>query len=337
GYDYYELKDRLSESGYFDENIANPFYIYYEAVKGTVTAEDNKEYRFKTDYVSSQGENIHVLGHSLTDMPLAIIYDKESIFKNGSIISAQPQSFNGISAGGMPELKLKVIIPDDNTEDMSYRGYFSVYMTNEMIDEYEQKLKESCPDYMAKVAEREIFLMTKNPDDFDRAKEFIESVIPEGAAMRDLKSEISEFDYLFRLIRLMAAAIVIVFALIAVSNIFNITVSGISESRRSYGLLRAVGMTDRQLEKTAAVQTFLPIIYASVITLILTAAAVIIIAVITGEPIIEKTLEFTEPHKALIRVIIASAAAFSVAALAAYFPLMRIEKSTVSDSVRFEA
>ena len=236
----------------------------------------------------------------------------------------------------MPEFEFMVIIPDEEPAHLQ-NGFIRIYMVNEQIDEYEQKLRESCPDYMAKVGERDIYLMVRNTDDFDKAKEFIQSVIPEGATIYDLKSEISEYDYMFRFIRLMAAAIVIVFALIAVSNIFNITVSGISESRRSYGLLRAVGMTDRQLEKTAAVQTFLPIIYASVITLILTAAAVMIIALNMGDPIdIEKALAFTEPHKALIRVIIASAAAFSVAALAAYFPLMRIEKSTVSDSVRFE-
>ena len=85
-------------------------------------------------------------------------------------------------------------------------------------------------------------------------------------------------------------------------------------------------------------QTFLPIISASLITLILTAAAVVVISVKLGDQTnIEKALAFTEPHKSLIRVIIASASAFAIAALAAYFPLMRIEKSTVSDSVRFEA
>ncbi len=337
GYDYYELKDRLTESGYFDDYDINPFWIYYDSVKGTVTAEDSKEYRFKSEYMGSRSAEINISGHYLTDMPLALIYEKDWGFANGSIISAQPKAYNGISAEGMPELQFRVVIPDDDPEDRSDRGYIGICMTSEMIDEYERELRESCPDYMEKAGERFIYLQVRNTDEFDKAKKFIETILPEGAAMHDLKSDINGYDYMFRFIRLMAAAVVIVFALIAVSNIFNITVSGISESRQSYGLLRAVGMTDSQLEKTAAVQTFLPIIYASVITLILTAAAVIIIAVITvGSPDIKQAMAFTEPHKALIRVIIASAAAFAVAALAAYFPLMRIEKSTVSDSVRFE-
>lgn len=332
GYDYYELKDRLSESGYFEEDFVDPLYLYFDAIKGTITAEvGNTEYRFKTDYVGSEKDRFTVVsGYTLdrSEYPVAVIHDKTLGFENGSIFTAQPKSFKGISAEGMPEFEFMAVYPDEETNQIDYDGYFRIYMYNEMIDNYEQKLRETCPDYMAKVGERYIYLMVRNTDDFDRAKEFIESIIPEGASLRDLKSEISEYDYMFRFIRLMAAAIVIVFALIAISNIFNITVSGISESRQSYGLLRAVGMTDRQLEKTAAVQTFLPIIYASVITLILTAAAVIIIAVITvGSPDIKQVMAFTEPHTALIRVIIASAAAFAVAALAAYFPLMRIEKS----------
>lgn len=341
GNDYYELKDIFSESGYFEEQGVFPLFIYFNTIKGTFKADgDNTEYRFKADAVGSEINNNLVSEYSLADkhIPIAVIYDRTLGFEDGSIFTAYPESFNSITADGMPEFEFMVVIPDEVPDHIQNEGFIRISMFDEIIFEYEQKLRESCPDYMAKIADREIYLRVSNADDYDKAKEYIQSVIPEGVTMRDLKSEISSPNYLFRLIRLMAAAVVIVFALIAVSNIFNITVSGISESRRSYGLLRAVGMTDRQLEKTAAVQTFLPIIYASVITLILTAAAVIIIAVITvGSPDIKQVMAFTEPHTALIRVIIASAAAFAVAALAAYFPLMRIEKSTVSDSVRFEA
>lgn len=341
GNDYYELKDIFSESGYFEEQGVFPLFIYFNTIKGTFKADgDNTEYRFKADAVGSEINNNLVSEYSLADkhIPIAVIYDRTLGFEDGSIFTAYPESFNSITADGMPEFEFMVVIPDEVPDHIQNEGFIRISMFDEIIFEYEQKLRESCPDYMAKIADREIYLRVSNADDYDKAKEYIQSVIPEGATMRDLKSEISSPNYLFRLIRLMAAAVVIVFALIAVSNIFNITVSGISESRRSYGLLRAVGMTDRQLEKTAAVQTFLPIIYASVITLILTAAAVMIIAVNMGDPIdIEKALAFTEPHKALIRVIISSVAAFVIAALAAYFPLMRIEKSTVSDSVRFEA
>ncbi|MDE6592699.1 MAG: ABC transporter permease [Oscillospiraceae bacterium] len=58
-------------------------------------------------------------------------------------------------------------------------------------------------------------------------------------------------------------------ALIAFANAINVTMSGILENRRGFALMRAAGMTDRQLESSALRQAAEPVIWAAVISFVL--------------------------------------------------------------------
>ncbi len=74
--------------------------------------------------------------------------------------------------------------------------------------------------------------------------------------------------------RVIGTILTVTAALIAFANAVNVTMSGILENRRGFALMRAAGMTDKQLESSALRQAAEPVIWAAVIAFVLTSVMV---------------------------------------------------------------
>lgn len=221
----------------------------------------------------------------------------------------------------------------------------NMYVPEEIITEYKQRLEAVYPGF----AERRTFghlpLVLTDTGKYAQALDWLEKNAGEYYYKSYYDGNLSAYTTL-RVTTVIGYAVVIVAALIAVSNIVNITVSGITENKQGFALLRAAGMTDRQLEKTAAIQSLIPAGAAALAALVISAAAIILVC----DNIVTAIADITELYAfdfsfvwfspdiwyAVRQYIIAAVCAGAVSLISGIGPVKEIESLTVAEAVKVE-
>ncbi len=142
---------------------------------------------------------------------------------------------------------------------------------------------------------------------------------------------------LLETVKVVGYFIVAVISMIAAVNIVNIISANVLNRTSEFAMLRACGMSGRQLHLLILREGLMYAFKAGVISLILTELTVFLVQIpfkthfhdLTMEDM-GVTLSYTAP---MGYILIAAAAAFIIAAAASYFPARRIIKSPIVDSV----
>ncbi len=272
--------------------------------------------------------------------------DREDLpaFENGQALEMNLRMFDhhfkmntDVTGKELPLLKCNAFVPqiDMGTE------WQNVYITEEMFHNYVDYCIEEYPEYFNVRFTGGMVLYLIDENCHDKAAEWLES---KGITFIDYYGNAYSEAAAASILKIISGAIIIVAALIALSNIVNITVSGINENRKGFALLRAAGMTDRQLEKTAALHLLVPVAAASVLSLALTIIfAFIVSRTVTGTLGVNE--EYLNEMKAAgIRTVlygslikhylIAAASAFAAAFLASVFTVKEIEEIPAAEAVK---
>lgn len=252
----------------------------------------------------------------------------------GEKISIVPDKIEDVHIDGLPVIE---IIPSNSgTVYSDESDIVTIILPNEVLDNYEQKAAEKCPGYEDTEMYNYISMRDNDFSAHEENMEFISQLTDDRYYVDDImeNEELHVYSRISELIRLIGTAAAVVSALIAVSNIINITVSGINESRKSYALLRAAGMTDAQLEKAVMAQVFFPIKVASAVTLLFVLAAIGIAKLGLFVPDVLKTSEVAVPQYALMYYAAAVIGTFAVSLISALASVREIEEMNVADAVR---
>lgn len=143
------------------------------------------------------------------------------------------------------------------------------------------------------------------------------------------------------LLSLIAAAgyfLIVVFSLIAAVNVANIISTNVLNRSSELGVLRACGMSDKQLYSLVRTESMMYALLAAICSVIVTVVIILGIQIpfkyklgYLSESDLIVDLSCTAP---LVYTAIAAVAAFVVAVASSYFPARRIIKSSVVEAVR---
>lgn len=143
---------------------------------------------------------------------------------------------------------------------------------------------------------------------------------------------------LLRMVRLLGYFVIALISVIALINIANIISSNVLGRTSEFAMLRACGMTDKQMKSLILRESMLYALTASIISLALTVLAIAVIRLPFMMHFQDLTFDdigfepsFIAPLK---YIVIAAAAAFAAAAASAAIPSSRIIKTSVVENIR---
>ncbi len=351
--EYHALADKLNDSGYFTVKD-------YSVIKGDhinarfLISEEDGSFFYTDNIVPVDREQFDALfGYS------GITYDEAA--ENGYIlqrvldrteITKQKGVADFISVNdsasivandstGVPSLDAVIVLMPKLLAD----GEMPVsdgcaYMTRDFMDSYIDKVYKAVPELDETRINYSISLMLKDTEEYDEAVRWLDE---SKIYYEDWFIPYLRMQAVIRIISVIGYAATVVSVLIAVSNIINITVSGITENKQGFALLRAAGMTDRQLEKTAAVQALIPIGDAAFISFFLSVLIAIgiwflIRATLAMDYYMFADYGFTgyDIVYGLRQYIIAAVSAAVISLLACVMPIGEIEREAISEAVKTE-
>ncbi|MDE7293098.1 MAG: ABC transporter permease [Oscillospiraceae bacterium] len=252
----------------FEEKFGSYGIDYEEAVK--------ENYVFVLPYYTGDNDEQH------TDPPVITI--------EKAVLNVAVHTINGIngyvlwgqSENGFEEISKEItavfinkgegsqkhygFIDENNEETFSYTEVITGFrvsenLLNEVTEEAEQMYSEIINDYA-------YFTYANITLEQGTNRQNAEKWIRENIGPYSVRNSYSEpFEYV--IVKVIGTILTITAALIAFANAVNVTMSGILENRRGFALMRAAGMTDKQLESSALRQAAEPVIWAAVIAFVL--------------------------------------------------------------------
>lgn len=146
------------------------------------------------------------------------------------------------------------------------------------------------------------------------------------------------FSYaVLEIVKVLGYFITSIIAIIAAVNIANIISSNVIGRTSEFAMLRACGMSDKQIHSLILRESMIYSILASIISLLVIEAAMLVIQIPFKTHFHDLTMEdlgitfsYTQP---LIYIGIAAAASFIIAAASSFLPARRIIKSSIVDNI----
>lgn len=154
---------------------------------------------------------------------------------------------------------------------------------------------------------------------------------------RNNREDMSRSYSYLKIVRLAGYFIIAIIALIAAVNIVNIISANVLNRTSELAMLRACGMSDKQLHMLVLREGMIYAAAAGIISLALTELAVLVIQIPFLTHFNDLTMEDLGIRLSFIKpvpyIAIAAAAAFAVAAAASYLPARRIIKSPIVENI----
>lgn len=366
-----ELAAQINGSGYFRVNnieiVGEPYFTGYATTDELLGIHPDYGYEIYASYVA----HIYPITRAHYDALFAdigITYDEAIENRNAFKISGE-----GEYEGKVPDsLTLSTVTTnsrmfreeDGNTFDINiislpnadendirttysrwvsqngYSGIYYCYMPEEILYDYIEDFKDE------ELTFNRLSFALNDIGEYLDALEWLDENIPYHC--ENGYSEFSSISAALRIITVIGYAVIIVAALIAISNIVNITVSGITENRQGFALLKAAGMDDGQIEKTAVIQSLYPAADAALAALLICSLLIFAFFFSQYSGNVRKSLAglyeelnpFFHPLNemlfALRQYIIASVSAAAVSLLAGIGPIKEIENAPIAEAVKAE-
>ena len=209
-------------------------------------------------------------------------------------------------------------------------------------ERFEQDLKmfHDFPNYSSEI----ITCSLKNSSDYQNAVRFLDEN-PNLELTDDFYKERQSASKINAAVKTAALFINIMIALIAAVNMINIISTGIINRKSELAAMQCSGMTRGQMYRMTMIEALQFVLWAAILAAVLAGLLLLgtnsMMEMIVDDPVIFQQLGIDTENGSivsfmvpLLRIVLASAAAFGVALLASLIPLRRMQKEPLVEQIR---
>ena len=172
--------------------------------------------------------------------------------------------------------------------------------------------------------------MALKVDDYDSIKAILKEYDTDGLYVDDYLSDEMNQRGLIRMIRIMSFGFIILISLISITNVFNTISTNIMLRKRDFGMLRSVGMRNRDIYRMMAYECLL---YGSRTLLW---GVPISIALSYGCYRITSTTYIAQFEVPILELLLAASIIFAVVAITMFYAVSKLRKDNPIDAIRME-
>lgn len=172
--------------------------------------------------------------------------------------------------------------------------------------------------------------MALKVDDYDSVKAILQEYDTDGLYVDDYLSDEMNQRGLIRMIRIMSFGFIILISLISITNVFNTISTNIILRKRDFGMLRSVGMCNRDIYRMMVYECLL---YGSRTLLW---GVPISIALSYGCYRIAATTYLAKFEVPILELLLAASIIFAVVAITMFYAVSKLRKDNPIDAIRME-
>lgn len=172
--------------------------------------------------------------------------------------------------------------------------------------------------------------MALKVDDYDSVKAILQEYDTDGLYVDDYLSNEMNQRGLVRMIRIMSFGFIILISLISITNVFNTISTNIMLRKRDFGMLRSVGMRNRDIYRMMVYECLL---YGSRTLLW---GVPVSIALSYGCYRIMSTTYIAQFEISILELLLAASIIFAVVAITMFYAVSKLRKDNPIDAIRME-